>query len=188
MNVPAPYLSVVMRLALAVPIVLASCATQAPSPSSAHSTAPIVGVWTRTQDCESMLEAFRLAGIADARSDWIDGIWRTDATSHPSNPCANALPARPHTIFFAAGGFGTYAANGNRSIETEYRIQDADTIVLEPRPGGDYQHALIVDYVIDGDEATFTIEMPPGCPSDFACSAAYAWALSHLYGDAWHRE
>jgi hypothetical protein len=179
--------TVMTRLLLVVPLVISGCATQ-PVSTSSQPASPILGAWTRMQDCETMLAAFRQAGIADARSDWVAGVWGTDGTNDPSNPCAGAAAARPHTIFFDDGGFGSYDPSGDRSIETEFRVVDADTIALEPRPGGSYSHELVVDYAINGDSATFSIVMPADCPSDTDCSTAYAWALSHLYGEGWRRE
>src|SRR5688500_9081985 len=55
--------------------------TEASAVPAAPASAPaleLVGTWTRTQDCESMLAAFEEGGLVESQAEWIIGNWVGD--------------------------------------------------------------------------------------------------------------
>jgi len=163
-------------------------------PSSVAASAgapPLVGTWTRTQDCETMLAAFKEAGLAESHADWIVGNWvgdPADVEVDPNNLCADARPAQEHSHFFTENGrFGSYDDKGAQVDDGAYVMEDADTLSFPTHStefgyGGD----ILVDYAVSGDLVTFEVRPPSECED--SCLDAYAWALSAFFGpDPWRR-
>jgi hypothetical protein len=194
---------------LAAGILLASCAgatgsgtlpaasAAAASPSERSSPAPsaeapeLVGTWTRTQDCETMLAAFEHAGLVESHAVWIIGNWVGDpaeVVADPEDLCADARPAEEHSHFFTADGqFGSYDAEGEQVDSGDYAVVDTN-ILSFPSHSTEFGYAgdILVDYAVGGDSATFEVQPPSEC--DNACLEAHAWALSAFFGpDPWTR-
>jgi hypothetical protein len=188
-------------LALACIVILAACSTQAPpSPSAQQSIAAsaiptvapaaIVGVWTRTQDCAGQLAAFAEAGLAESHLGWVTGNWFPEgAEPDPADPCNGSRPAEEHSHFFTdAGEFGSYDADGEQVDNGDYELVDDGTLSFPSHAAEfGFDGDVLVDFAVDGDSATFEVQMPSGCAD--ACADAYAWALSAFYeADPWDRE
>ena len=150
----------------------------------------IIGVWTRTQDCDAQLGAFEAAGLAESQLAWVTGNWLPEGVvPDPADPCAGARPPEEHSHFFtAAGAFGSYDAVGNQVDNGDYVLVDDDTLSFASHAQElGYDGDVIVDFVLDGDLATFAVRMPPDCAG--GCAKAYAWAYSAFYeADPWARQ
>lgn len=199
----------IARYLLVAGLVLTSCAgatgssalpaasTAATSPSVDSSIQPsggaaqLVGTWTRTQDCETMLAAFEGAGLAESHAVWIIGNWvgdHADVQADLEDLCADARVAEEHSHFFTDDGqFGSYDAAGEQVDDGDYAVVDSDTLSFpshstEFRYGGD----ILVVYAVSGDTATFEVQLPSECGD--ACKEAHAWAFSAFFGpDPWTR-
>jgi hypothetical protein len=139
-----------------------------------------------------MLAAFEKAGLAQSKSVWIIGNWvgdPVDVTADPNDLCAKARPAEEHSHFFTADGkFGSYDANRNQVDSGDYVLVDTDTLSF-PSHSTEFGYAgeILVDYSVNGDSATFDVQVPSEC--DAACLEAHAWAFSAFFGpDLWTRE
>jgi hypothetical protein len=180
-------------------VVLVACSPAAvTSPSVAESLestaspmpAGVVGVWTRTQDCAGQLAAFDDAGLVDSHIGWVIGNWFPEGWEpNLADPCEGARPAEEHSHFFtAAGEFGSYDANGEQVDDGDYVLVDDNTLGFPSHAAEfGYDGDLLVEFTVNGDTATFAVQMPDDCTA--ACADAYAWALSAFYeADAWGRE
>jgi hypothetical protein len=186
-------------------VLVAGCASPAATPTTGIATpsatasvapsevaSPLVGEWSRTQDCEGMLAAFVEAGIAHSHAEWIVGNWvgdPADVEADPHDLCANARPAEVHSHFFTAdGGFGSRDASGEQVDDGDYEIVDSDTVSFASHSAEfGYSGDILVDYAVSGDTATFEVQLPTDCTD--ACLEAHAWALSAFFGpDPWTRE
>lgn len=180
-------------------LVLAACSPAAvTSPSVAESLeatasptpAAVVGVWARTQDCAGQLAAFDEAGLVDSHLGWVIGNWFPEGSEpNAADPCAGARPAEEHSHFFtAAGEFGSYDANGEQVDDGDWVLVDGDTLGFPSHAAEfGYDGDLLVDFTVNGDAATFAVQLPDDCTA--ACADAYAWALSAFYeAEAWGRE
>jgi hypothetical protein len=190
-------------------LVLASCAgatgssalpaastTAAPpsAPASAEGSVTavsLVGTWTRTQDCATMLAAFEAAGLAESHAEWIVGNWVGDPAEVDWNPediCAAARGAEAHSHFFTADGeFGSLDAQGDVVDGGDYAVVDQDTLSFPSHSTEfGYEGQILVDYVVTDDTAEFEVLMQTEC--DASCLQAHAWALSAFYAaDPWTR-
>src|SRR5918995_2184400 len=105
----------------------ASSPGESPSGEPSSAAGPLVGVWSRIQDCAGQLAAFDAAGIAEAHVEWIVGNWVGEGVeAEPSDVCADARPAEVHSHFFTADGeFGSYDATGGQGGDGDYRVPGA---------------------------------------------------------------
>jgi hypothetical protein len=192
-----------------VGLVLASCAgatassalpaasTVAASPSAVASAeasvtaSALVGTWTRTQDCATMLTAFEAAGLAESHAEWVVGNWVGDPAEvewDPEDICATARGPEAHSHFFTADGeFGSLDAQGDIADGGDYAVVDEDTLRFPSHSTEfGYDGDILVDYVVTEDTAEFEVQMPTNC--DRSCLEAHAWALSAFYAaDPWTR-
>lgn len=187
---------------LSLTLILAGCSTSAgdggsdgiaPSSEEAAASAsatPLIGTWTRTQDCDGMLAAFEGAGLAESQLGWVTGNWFAEGTEPgPGGPCDGSRPAEEHSHFFTeAGAFGSTDAQGAQVDDGDYVLVDDDTLSF-PSHAREFQYSgeVLVDFGVDGDSATFEVQIPDDCTN--TCADAYAWALSAFYqSDTWERE
>jgi hypothetical protein len=169
----------------------ASSLTESAAPS--ESASPLVGQWSRIQDCEGMLAAFTEAGIAKSHAVWIVGNWvgdPKDVEVDPDDLCADARPAEAHSHFFTADGtFGSYDADGEQVDDGDYMIVDSDTVSF-PSHSTEFGYTgdILVDFSVTGESATFEVQLPSDCTDD-RCLEAHAWAISAFYGPhPWSRD
>jgi hypothetical protein len=167
-----------------------SISAESPSVEPSSAAGPLVGVWSRIQDCAGQLAAFEAAGIAESHVEWIVGNWVGEGVeAEPSDVCADARPAEVHSHFFTADGeFGSYDATGGQVDDGDYQIAGPGTLDFESHASEfGYDGPVLVDYVVDGDEVTFEVRMPPDCTGP--CLDAHAWALSAFFGPTpWMRD
>lgn len=67
-------------------------------------------------------------------------------------------------------------------------IVDSDTLAF-PSHAHEFGYAgdLLVDFMVQGDHATFAVHMPSNCMA--ACADAYGWAISAFFGpEVWSRK
>jgi hypothetical protein len=166
-------------------------ATSESTSAGSDGAAELVGTWTRTQDCESMLAAFDDAGLAESHAIWIIGNWvgdPADVDADPNDLCADARPAEEHSHFFTADGeFGSYDAQGDQVDGGDFAVVDIDTVSFPSHSTEfGYEGDILVDYAVSGNSAEFEVQLPSEC--DEACLEAHAWALSAFFGpDPWTR-
>ena len=191
---------------LAALFVLTSCAgstgsstspAAVASPSGQDSTEPatrapeLVGTWTRTQDCETMLTAFEEAGLSESHAEWIIGNWvgdPADVEADPDSVCADARPAEEHSHFFTEDGqFGSLDAEGNQVDSGDYAVIETGTLAFPSHSTEfGYDGDILVAYAVNGGSAEFEVQLPSDC--DDACLEAHAWALSAFFGsEPWTR-
>jgi hypothetical protein len=169
----------------------AASRTEESSTETSGINAELVGTWTRTQGCETMLAAFEEAGLAESHAEWIVGNWVGDPAEvewDPDDVCADARPAEEHSHFFTEDGqFGSYDAEGDQVDSGDYAAVDTDTLSFPSHSAEfGYDGDILVDYAVSGDSATFGVQLPTECHD--ACLEAHAWALSAFYGpDPWIR-
>lgn len=184
-----------------ITLILGACSTGASSPpdsdaplgeepASPVAASTLVGSWTRTQDCEGQLAAFQDAGLAESHLEWVTGNWFPEGSEPDAErPCDGSRPAEEHSHFFTdAGGFGSTDAEGAQVDDGDYVLIDEDTVSFPSHATEfGYDGQVLVDVVIDGDSATFEVQIPEDCAD--SCADAYAWALSAFYQSAtWHRD
>lgn len=153
--------------------------TAPPTAVPSAAPAPIVGTWTRTISCVESLAAFHEAGLDDQIAAWVVGNFvGENETRTPGHECDGAKAPEPHSHFFTApGAFGSLDANGSQVDDGDYELLDADTLSF-PAHARDfgYDGDLPIDFTIDGDTVTFTVNVPDECTGD--CRVAWGWALS----------
>ena len=138
-----------------------------------------------------MLAAFEDAGLAETHAIWIIGNWvgdPADVEADPEDLCADARPPEEHSHFFTDDGrFGSYDAEGNQVDSGDYSTVDSDTVSFPSHSAEfGYDGDILVDYAINGDSATFEVQLPAQC--DSTCLEAHAWAFSAFFGpDPWVR-
>lgn len=139
-----------------------------------------------------MLAAFEEAGLIPAQAMWIIGNWvgdPEDVEADLNDLCADARPPEEHGHFFTADGqFGSYDAIGNQVDTGDFAAVDANTLRFPSHSTEfGYEGDILVDYAVNGDSATFAVQVPPEC-TDPACLEAHAWALSAFFGpEPWLR-
>ena len=135
-----------------------------------------------------MLAAFTRIGLAESHPDWLAGNFLGGSPAPTSgNVCAGAQGPFEHSHFFTAdGGFGSHDENGQQVDDGDYAVVDADTLSF-PSHQAEFKVStpLLVDYVVSGDTATFTVALPASC--DAACRDGYAWAASAFASGPWAR-
>ena len=204
-----------MRRSLALTtltLLLAACGGATPTPSTAPVAAtpttaaptpaptatitqppaadgPIIGTWVRTQSCDEQLAAFEAAGLEDQAGNWIVGNWVGEGeTRARGEECDGARPPEEHSHFFTETWmFGSLDANGEQVDFGDFGLVDEDTLSF-PSHSQEFGYAgdILVDFAVDGDTATFTVDMPTTCED--ACRVAHAWALSAFFdAEDWAR-
>jgi hypothetical protein len=135
-----------------------------------------------------MLTAFTRIGLAESHPDWMAGnFFGGSPAPSGGDPCAGAQGPFEHSHFFtAAGGFGSHDQNGQQVDDGDYAVVDADTLSF-PSHQAEFKAGtpLLVDYVVSGETATFTVALPASC--DAACRDGYAWAASAFASGPWAR-
>ena len=156
--------------------------------SSAASAGTLIGSWHRAQSCQDMRAAFQRIGLAESHEDWLAGnFFGGSPAPTGDDACAGAQGPFEHSHFFtAAGGFGSHDENGQQVDDGDYAVIDADTLSF-PSHQAEFKVGvpLLVDYVVSGDTATFTVALPASC--DAACRDGYAWATSAFASGPWAR-
>jgi hypothetical protein len=135
-----------------------------------------------------MLAAFDEAGLSQSHRDWLQGnFYGGEPGPKNGDPCAGAQGPLEHDHYFTAdGGFGSHDQNGEEVDGGDFEQIDADTVSF-PSHAEEFGYAgdILVDYAVDGDVVTFTVNKPSPCPD--ACADAYAWAFSAFASGAWQR-
>ncbi len=86
-------------------------------------------------------------------------------------------PLEHDHFFTAAGAFGSHDENGEEVDGGDYLVVDEDTVSFPSHAAEfGYDGDLAVGYAINGDVATFDVDLPESCADK--CADAYAWALS----------
>ena len=158
--------------------------TQRPAADSA-----VIGTWVRTQSCEEALAAFEAAGLEDQTGDWIVGNWVGEGeTRARGEECDGARPPEEHSHFFTEDWmFGSLDAAGDQVDFGDFDLVDEDTLSFASHSQEfGYDGDILLDYAVDGDTATFTVDIPSTCED--ACRVAHAWALSAFFdAEEWTR-
>jgi hypothetical protein len=149
---------------------------------------PLLGSWHRAQTCQEMLAAFEEAGLAGSHREWMQRHF-FGGEPGPATPdaCAGAAGPLEHDHFFtAAGEFGSHDENGEEVDGGDFAFVDDDTVAF-PSHATEFRYEgdVLVDYSINGDVATFEVQMPDACAD--ACADVYAWALSAFASGPWQR-
>ncbi|MEP6639234.1 MAG: hypothetical protein ABJC39_07770 [Chloroflexota bacterium] len=135
-----------------------------------------------------MLAAFERIGLAASHADWLTGNFFAGSPAPTAGDvCVGARGPLEHAHFFTASGdFGSRDEHGEQVDDGDYIVVDADTLsfpshAAEFDPGGQ----VLVEYVVNGDTATFQVALPVSC--DTSCKDAYAWATSAFASGPWTR-
>jgi hypothetical protein len=105
------------------------------------------------------------------------------AVTADKNPCGTATGPIGRTIFFEAGGrWGGRIGTEQVDDGTMSDLRETSFAV----PGDSPAPAITIDYAIDGDTITFTVESPDPC-SEPACAEQLAWARETFGLGPWQR-
>ena len=135
-----------------------------------------------------MRTAFERAGLVESHRGWLQGnFFGGEEGPQGGDPCAGAEGPLEHDHYFTANGeFGSHDQNGEEVDGGDYEAVDGDTLSF-PSHSQEFGYTgdILVDYAVNGDGATFVVNIPSPCED--ACADAYAWALSAFASGQWER-
>ena len=173
--------------------------TTAPSPTPVPATAtatasaqaidsPIVGNWVRDNRCEDQLSELLAAGFADMVAWWVVGNWWGEGAVKPEGEeCTSTIPEEHSHFFTADGRFGSRDKDKFQVDGGDFVLVDEKTLAF-PSHSAEfaYDGDILVDFMVDGDTATFTVLVPATCEGP--CRMAHGWAISAFFGpEPWNR-
>ena len=160
----------------------AAAPSQTEAASSTAAASPLVGTWTRVNDCAAFVGALEEADLADLAPGWLvgAGYFASEADIDLDDPCAGATEVEHSHFFTADGEFGSFDENGAQVDDGRFELVDEDTMAV-----GEGQ--LLVDFAVrpDGNTLSFTVPLPEPCEGP--CRDDYAWAISAFYPGEFER-
>ena len=140
-----------------------AAAADAGSTSASPDVPALVGEWSRTTTCQQRADALgggrtgALRRRARRRRRWSRADHERAQLEDPKHPCQRAVPIKHSHFFTAEGLFGSRDAEGNQVDDGSYRLVGDDRFVI----GKEFEDGVTFHYRIeDGDTLYLDPELP----------------------------